>query len=172
MSSLSPCVTSAITGFLTDIDVPASDITTVISHTNNAVTAYEAAAPQVTPIEIAIDLYNCGQKEVNKILDNVSAEIIFAQIALSVIIIVIAIVIATSFILTGGATRLFIITVALLLGIIAIYILYVDIVKNIDDLLVAREKNINICIDSAQKQLNQYEVEQEAAINKGFCAYG
>lgn len=171
MTSTLPCLDSFTTEFLTDIGVPPSDIVTVKKYGNIAIQTYEENAPQTTPTDIAIQLYGCGQVEVNKIVKDIADEAIILQIALSIIILVIAIVISCAFILTTGLWRVSIICIMIVIGIISFYMLYTNAQANIDALLVRREQRLKVCVSTAEKQIEQYETEQLSAINSALCAY-
>lgn len=171
MAALVPCVDSFIQEFLFDIGIPQSGIDNVVKYSNIAIDTYEMNRPKVTPNDIIVGLYSCSRQESNKIIKDIAREVSLLQISLSVIIIIVAIIIACSFVLTAGSWRIAIIVFLILVTVIAIYSLYIRTISSISTLLDNLETNLTVCSDNASSQFVTYENTQIAAVNSALCAY-
>lgn len=169
--SLSPCTESALIQFLTDINVSSSSIQTVIKYANVAYGTYLSEVPQNTIGDILIQLYNCGQRQAAKIVEEIAAEILLYQIGIAILLIVLSIVLVAIFLFTEGIYRIAGVFAVLLVGIIGIYLMYTNFKATVDNIIKSKDKKLSSCIDSALTSLEEYQTQTTKAINDGLCAY-
>lgn len=169
--SLSPCTESALIQFLTDINVPPASIQIVVKYANIAYSTYLSEAPQNTVGDILIQLYNCGQRQVAQIVEDIAKEILLYQIGVAILLIVLSIVLVIILLFTEGIYRIAGVFTILLVAAIGIYLLYSNFTATIDSIIKSRDKKLNVCVNTAVDSLEEYQVQTTKAVNDGLCAY-
>lgn len=171
MSQLSLCTISFIEKTLTDIGVSQIKIADVISGLNRSITVYNKNTPSTSPESIILNLYECSKTQLNDSIDQLVQEVLQLQIFISVILSIAVLIIILSLFYLPSRYVMIVIIFILIVAVIISYFIYNNYLTNISSILESREKNINVCVNTAKKDIQTYAQQQEDAINAGLCAY-